>query len=422
MSTRLFRTARRMRNKILTPVLAVGLLAGVLTALVTTAPPASAWVGDFRPATWNMQGGNDNKWNPGVVRLLNQGHDVIALQEAGPGAPGSARHVRNYWLNGYRVEQYTWSPLGSRGQVGTVTILFMQTQGGGGGDGGRVNIALVTRATPRSVMVSRPAFAGSRPALGADVNGTVFWSVHASSRSHGSDAPRLINNMVSISGGRPWAALGDWNREPESWDPGRNRGRRIIRPFTATHQGNHELDYMVVGMWELPRFAVATFNPGGSDHWAVTFGPLRAAADVFLKSAHDGNRALQAGEANEDAIIGSNPPGFNATWQFHPIGNNEYLIRNRTLNQCLEAAPGRNVGLWGGCDRWDRAQKWNIRAWQDSNQLLLVSVNTGGCLADDGGWGWGSHVVTGNCRGGEARWNFGHNYDPPPNAPAIALW
>ncbi|HET6708315.1 hypothetical protein [Amycolatopsis sp.] len=413
-----------MRKRILASLLTVGLLAGTMTAvLVAGAGPASAWVGDFRPATWNMQGGNDGKWNPGVTSILNAGHDVIALQEAGPSAPRSAHYVRDFHLGGYRVQQYDWSPFGQRGQVGTVTITFMQTDFGAN----RVNLAIVSRVRPRNFIVVPAAtgFAGARPALGVDLNGTVFYTVHALSGG-GNDARRLIDNLASEARGRAWGALGDWNRNPWLLDVGRGPGeisgsRTIIRPNHQTQRSGNELDYMVVGNWERPHFAVATMEPGGSDHYVVTFGPLRAAADVYLYSAHEGNRALQAGTQNEDVIIGSVPQGFDGTWQFLPAGSGQYLIKNRTRNLCLEPSPGRNVGLWSGCSTGNWQQRWALKIWRDSDQLLIQSVAFGGCLRDDAGRGYGSHVVTGGCNDDSARWNFGHDYEPPPNAPVIPV-
>lgn len=71
------------------PLFVVTMLASLLVTL--GAPQrASAAVTDYRPATYNMQGG-DGKWTADIVQIINHGYNVIALQEAGPRPPGSAR-------------------------------------------------------------------------------------------------------------------------------------------------------------------------------------------------------------------------------------------------------------------------------------------------------------------------------------------
>ena len=154
------------QKKIPRLMVAFAMVAGTITAVfLGTAQPASAAVDDYKPAHWNMQGSQneqDSKWQSGVRRLLNDGHNVIALQEAGqPPAsagyldpdtdrivPGEAAYTyapRSFTFTrtrrdgttytqtqSYEVRRYDWRPNGNGHDLSR--SWFEEVQGDGAGD------------------------------------------------------------------------------------------------------------------------------------------------------------------------------------------------------------------------------------------------------------------------------------------------
>ncbi|SHH31528.1 pectinesterase family protein [Streptomyces sp. 3214.6] len=365
MNIRLFRTGRHTRKKkIVSLMTAVAMLAGALSVvLFTTGQTASAAVEDFRPANWNMQGAQnsqDNKWQSGVRSLINSGHDVIALQEAGqvPNTagrwdsqnnqmlPGPAHDFGTWFTSlrngqGWTVQRYDWRPGGSR--LGVWNIYFMQTDFGAN----RVNLAIVTRNRADRVNVARPAFtnangqATSRPALGVRFGDTYFWTVHTLSGG-GNDAPRLLANIQSASSTYHWAAMGDFNRQPATL-PSLGANVHIYNTGQPTHYGgngnNNELDYMVSSD------DIVSFVPGttdlGSDHRAVFYYTLRANADVqfTMPSDHNSTFAGNTSEDNKVAAWDVDTDGWpDVSWHLSQVpGTGVYTIMNNDTGECMDA-------------------------------------------------------------------------------------
>ncbi|WP_217567220.1 endonuclease/exonuclease/phosphatase family protein [Streptomyces sp. GbtcB7] len=410
------------------PVLAVAMLAGAIVFLATP-QRASAAVTDYRPATYNMQGGG-NKWTTDIPQLTNRGYNVISLQEAGPRPPASATLL---WTSGYlsgnqqwagwRVQQYRWRPLG---QSQDWYIYFVRTDFGGN----RVNLAILTRQAAHEVHIARPAFYGSnglptsRPALGITLGSTIFFSVHALA-SGGTDGRQLLQNMAGLAGSRIWAAMGDWNRAPSTLQvqPGWHR-YTVNGP---THQSGGELDYMVSNQ-RIAGYGAAA-RGYGSDHFAVMFSVLRANAGVALFNAHDGNRALEVESQNAtttgSSIVSMNKqPGPWGHFKFVPEGDGNYSIRVTkrpagTPEMCLDAGDARLRRY--PCDG-SIAQLFDMQYWGDTGQLKIVSVDQESCLGDDTDNGYGTELVTTvTCTKGEARFNFRFDQDPDPNAAAVVF-
>ncbi|MFJ9565125.1 hypothetical protein ACIRQQ_34450 [Streptomyces fuscichromogenes] len=430
--------------RLLVPVMAVGLLAGLIVSL-TTPHRASAAVEDYKPATYNMQGGtagNDSKWTTDIMQLINGGYNVISLQETGPRPPSSAQLAYDYGLmggtanwTGWHVSRYTWDPY-PRSINPLWNIYWVRTDfsGPGGTLGGRVNLAIVTPFNAASVLLTRPAFYNnngvptSRPALGIRLGqNDLFFTVHALS-PNGNDGSALLSRISSLAGQRNWAAMGDWNRDP---------GRLAIQPgmhkYTsngATHIGangnNLELDYMVSNNRIAGYGGVS--RGFSSDHLAVGFRRLAANAEVQLLNAHDGNRALEVESANSstdgssivsEGTLGAGPYGH---FKFVPAGDGNYTIRitKRDANyseMCLDAVDTRLRRY--SCDG-TASQRFTVQYWSDTGQLRLKPVNRSTCLGDDTDFGWGSEIVTTmSCSKGEARFNFRFDRDPGPNAPLV---
>lgn len=432
------RRGDRTRMRFLVPMLAVAILVGLLVS-ITTPQRAAAAVEDYRPATYNMQGGagaGGSKWTTDLPQLMNAGYNVIALQEAGPQPPASAvlQWTSDYlsgnqqWA-GWRVQRYEWDPFPRRLNMPWY-IYWVRTDFGGN----RVNLAILTAHRADSVLIARPAFWGnnglptSRPALGIRLGQTLFYSVHALA-SGGGDGRGLLNNIAAQAGTRTWAAMGDWNRVPR--DLQTQRGWHRYTSDRPTHMGagsaNRELDYMVSN--ERITGYGGHARGFGSDHLSVGFFRMRANASVQLLNAHDGNRALEVEAQNSttygSSIVANNTtPGPYGHYKFVSAGNGNYTIRvtktqSGVEEQCLDARDTRLRRYQ--CDGSSR-QLFDLQQWGDTAQLRIKPLNRTTCIGDDTDFGWGTEIVTTMaCSKGEARFNFRFDNDPGPNAPLLVF-
>lgn len=422
------RGSGRTGLRFLVPLFVVTMLASLLVTL--GAPQrASAAVTDYRPATYNMQGG-DGKWTADIVQIINHGYNVIALQEAGPRPPGSARLewtspylTGNDQWNGWRVQEWLWRP---QGQAADWHIYFVRTDFGGN----RVNLAILTRYDANQVHIARPAFYGnnglptSRPALGITIGNTLFYTVHALATG-GNDGAQLVRNIAGQAGSRIWAAMGDFNRDPSTLQIERGMHKYVTNE--PTQQSGGELDYMVTNQ-RIPGYGAAAIGYG-SDHYAVMFDVLRANAGVSLYNAHDGNRNIEVESRNattygSSIVVRSRQAGTWGHFLFVPAGNGNYTIRVNqrppgTKQQCLDAVDSRLRRY--PCDGTD-GQLFDMQYWDDTGQLRIRSVRRNTCLGDDTDNGYGSEIVTTlSCSKGEGRFNFRFDRDPDGSAAAVAF-
>ncbi|RKT19074.1 hypothetical protein BX285_3519 [Streptomyces sp. 1114.5] len=190
-------------------------------------------------ATWNMQGAdtpdaNGNKYANDLPQLYGRGFgqagaDVIALQEAGApprGATflGDIATANTQWFDngGFTVPVQEYRIGSAARPTGFLYWLHTDTNPRPG-TVGRVNMAVFsrTRVDRNGVYTTREGRitdgTDSRPALGINVGGVVYFSVHGSSGS-GSDDPQLLHNIREQLRGTdlPWIAMGDYNRAVDS--------------------------------------------------------------------------------------------------------------------------------------------------------------------------------------------------------------
>ncbi|MFF6804443.1 endonuclease/exonuclease/phosphatase family protein [Streptomyces sp. NPDC012616] len=407
----------------LVPVLALAMLAGLFTSLGMP-QRADAAVEDHVNATYNMQGGGA-KWTTDIPQIINRGANVIALQEVGARPPGDLMWTSDYmggaqnW-HGWRVQGFRWRPLG---QNRDWYIFYIRTDFSGavGAFGGRVNIAILTRDYPSQLHVARPAFwdnrglPTSRPALGITLGNTLYFSVHALS-SGGNDGARLVENIAAIAGARIWAAMGDWNRSPDTLAIRRGWHRYTVGG--PTHQAGGELDYMVSNERIV---AYRGWTRGyGSDHFSVEFRRLAANAEVELLNTHDGFRHLtfQNSITGTRLISGPTNPDTYSGMEFRPAGSGMYTIVEGSTGKCWRDYAGGIVltPCNGNSD-----QRFDMRYWDDTGQLVIKPMNRSTCVGDDPSFGWGSEILTTvSCNKGETRLNFRFDEDPGGN-PAVVF-
>ncbi|MEV0227482.1 endonuclease/exonuclease/phosphatase family protein [Streptomyces sp. NPDC050704] len=362
----------RARTWLLTVLVTV--LAG-LGIQVMTAGAASAFVGNWRLGTYNMQGSGgglngQSKWQSDVYPLMQQGIQVLALQEAGT-IPASATNVRNRTLTvhtndgGYQYFGLTtaeWRPGGSRGATYYIYLLNTDPQGH------RVNVAFITNQRADSIATAYGGAGGAgRPALGLRFGNDMFWSVHALSNG-GSNAAQLVREINAASAGRNWAAMGDWNRTPESMETQLWNQQQAIAgdvtfyhtrgQETQTHQGGNQLDYMVSNGND-DSVGAGRMQLMSSDHYPVMFYRLHAQADIALTNSAD-DRFLGLTEKSGRNGVGidvneTHQDAFGGAWYFDrvgadSVGHDRYRLRNRSTHECLYLPHSNSVAVQEPCD------------------------------------------------------------------------
>ncbi len=301
-----------------------------------------------RIATWNMQGGetpenNGSRYSNDLPRLYGRGlldgrADIIAMQEAGAPPRGATflqeiNTANTQWVDnrGFVVPVREYR-IGSASRP-TGFLYWIHTDTNRLQDYGRVNVAVFSRTQVArdGVFTTREGLIGntwdSRPALGINVDGVVYYSVHGSSGSSGSDDPQLLLNIQEQqrTTGLPWIALGDWNRAPDNLQAAVGNTFTVQAPIQPTHpvdriaNGTRRvLDYAVLPTAQARVSVTGVQRPGldASDHYPVLFdlgnlpnaptsGPLAEPPrpnQVFLRNAATTNVAGPAGRTDHAVV------------------------------------------------------------------------------------------------------------------------
>ncbi len=397
--------------------------------------------------TWNMQGassGGENKYST-VLPQMVQGNgsptrtDIVLLQEAGA-PPLSATRRRQlsqekYWFrDGVRPDVFEYQ-LGTN-RSGQGWLYWMQTEYTENTSVGRVNLAIWTRNRVEhdaDVFVANPAFHddqtgiwNSRPALGVNVDGVVYFTVHGLSGS-GNDDPRLLRNIQEdMNTARlPWVALGDYNRAPYNPEAGNLNARLQLDypnqfhvwappPNQPTHPTNggttpRILDYAVAPANQATTFENVNRVDGvtASDHYpvAVNLGQLPNAPTLPQSTVDQdlqGTRVMRnAGTTNgagpsggsSTAVTGqpvsqTSLPGQAYTLAADPEYPGYYRVLHEADRRYLGQEGGRrNAGivlwpqpsvdqLWAPVDQGDGT--WTLRNYY--TQQYLTEVSDGGAI------------------------------------------
>ncbi|RNG23535.1 RICIN domain-containing protein [Streptomyces botrytidirepellens] len=253
-------------------------------------------------ATWNMQGAltpeaNGSRYTNDLPRLygrsaLDGQADIIALQEAGA-PPGGATFIQEiHTANTRYVDNLGFTIPVREYRLGSATrttgYLYWLRTDTSDGQWGRVNMAVFsrTRVAADSVYTTREGRIGdrsdSRPALGINVDGVVYYSVHGGSGSHGSDDPQLLLNIQEQMAptGLPWIALGDYNRDPGNLQTAVGASFTVQAQTLPTHpvdriaaDERRVLDYAVVPSAQVQPAVtgIQRRNLDASDHYPVVY-------------------------------------------------------------------------------------------------------------------------------------------------------
>lgn len=232
--------------------------------------------------TWNMQGASDSdtsKWRDAAkFFFVTQKADVVCLQESGwplasegfdevyaheiepfprpvrfLGSPPDIEHVN-----------FIWHPFSDRYDM-AIYVLWVRTDDGAN----RVNLSIMSKTRPSYFIYIEPVTVkddfSTRPAIGIGDGIRNIFCIHANSKTHGADAPKLIETINTRYAS--WYAAGDFNRDPE---PPWNRENGFIwPPDRPTHNSGGRLDYMVAYAGRR-NFGTVLSMPV-SDHNAVEF-------------------------------------------------------------------------------------------------------------------------------------------------------
>jgi hypothetical protein len=323
------------RNLIIALMVALTL---ALAGVVALPGHANAAATNHRMTTWNMQQGSTTARWQSLQGSLAPHYDVIALQEVPNDPPDGATPRRTIHTDHGDVEVYRWD-LGRGDRASDIRYLSILRQGSR-------HMGFLTSWYPSQFDVIPGHY---RDAL-AIVNGgdnTMFATVHAQS-GNGNDAASLVRRVQNRAGGRNFAVLGDFNREPHDLEHalgGPDSGLHIYDSGDRTHIDGGELDYMVSNIDTNEWQATVLPNPG-SDHWPVTFGSLAAAGfhATLTNDRSGGGVGTQNSHVDNGTLltVSDHPLERNQPWQFLPDvkvnrNNLEYQIHSPYgNNKCVQ--------------------------------------------------------------------------------------
>ncbi|KOU34452.1 hypothetical protein ADK54_40495 [Streptomyces sp. WM6378] len=374
------------------------LVAGLLTASFGTAIAKN--LEEHHPVSYNMEGGQGGdvtpKWSNDVLQLT-RGHDVVAIQEAGPIPPmdrnGIFHWQENIRANGHTVYHYLRN-FGTPDSPVLRHVYFLETDPAGH----RVNLAFVTHDAPTDdqVWVTAPTLPNSRASLGVRFGQTIFNNVHGLARGHGPDIPGQIEviDRDQRRAGYDYAVLGDFNRDPDSLHGRLPADTHVYRPGVTTHLNGGEWDYMVASRG-VPLYTGHAMNGISADHLPVEFGaiPLRGAAfslgNYHSYSARGAERILDIDRERPDngthILLYDNHHAGNQAFEFIPGGGGAFWIGNPVTHKCLDMRRGQNTGPGDWLNEWSclhqSSQKWRVEYWKtDPGAAAIINEQTGDCL------------------------------------------
>lgn len=449
----------------------VAVLAVSLAGVVRAAPTFAA-LGDLPVITYNMQGatsGLSTKWTTNIVPLTHRAQ-IVALQEAGPSGPPSAPGTAAAPVPLVNADADQLPQIGAASQVihsqwrvghANLDVYFLQTDRNSHNGqptyvGGRVNLAMVTQRAADAVAALPNPINGGRATLGLLFGTTWYFDVHAFSGG-GGDAPGLlqsINTFVQGRGlGETWAAIGDFNRTPDSLrQAGVPAGATVHGQGMPTQQSGRELDYAVftgADQNNLPR--VTRLAGASADHYAVGFGlPATTATptQIFTSQATGDNapqtiESMQTGgvlDANDQNTENFTPVDAfrrndqaNQSWTVNAYlyadGTTAFSFQGTQSNRCIDIQhsdrnprSGRRLSLFD-CNN-GTSQQW-VPVYEGNDEYELQSLlRPGLCMNIRGGQSNPNKtrdLIVYTCQNtSNERWIFTQAYVPSTGTLAVA--
>ncbi|KUM89738.1 hypothetical protein AQI88_39445 [Streptomyces cellostaticus] len=249
-----------------------------------------------------MQGAPD-RWQQGVYTAAKQ-VEVLALQEVPDAVPPDAELADGAYVSrqttlahGFTVERYRWvncrPPLPGQLHRSPCIIYKVKTPTRRNRSLAIVvnqptdSVRAVQVIPPQPVLPGGPVDSAAKPALGIRLtDGTWFYTLHAQNRpsrvSQRNDVPSLISK-ISADAGSHWAAMGDFNRTPDSLGPllADYPDLKIVRSGHFTYPVKNpkdEFDYMIAnGATDNQYTGFRLTYLDASDHYPVGFWTSAAA-------------------------------------------------------------------------------------------------------------------------------------------------
>ncbi|WP_283136071.1 RICIN domain-containing protein [Rhizohabitans arisaemae] len=376
--------------------------------------------GTRKVATWNMQGAGtyggwaniggeyESKYTYGVLPLAVQTHaEIVLLQEAGS-PPGGATHLTDIAQNVFARADGSHPPVREYHYGGTASrpqgyLYWLHTDTSPTNPPNRVNMAIATRTrvAPADIFVVASPM-GGRPALGVNIGGVVYFTVHGFS-GNGNDMAGLVNQIrIQMQAAGPfgaaldWVVMGDFNREPGALQTALNNlapGQFTVQgppaPTHPTMNPQRRLDYAVLPAGNAPHVIASDVvnSVMYSDHLPVLYeigglpdnnppappavavpGPSNA---VVLRNAGTTHVAgsSQSGSTVSDVSYSSSQ-SLSQSWNLHP--DPEFPGYYRLVNRLTGDYMGQDGGTPGA-----QVTQW----WRESTDQLWQPVYQG-----DGTW------------------------------------
>jgi hypothetical protein len=221
--------------------------------------------------TWNMQGGNDEKW--GTAKTFLKDYDVICLQEGGTPPSYMVNAMTKSTLTNYSYLKDLSEKIG-RNKVGynLAHYTWESTKDGKEASNTRCSLAVLSKLNFDYIRVLAPTTHKKtrRPVIGVRLETDEIWAycIHAPSGRSFSAAGYTREMVAQMVGDDEWFCAGDYNCEPLIMERHLEdyAGLSVESTGKATQQGGGQLDYVVVSGANATDKVLCGLN---SDHVAV---------------------------------------------------------------------------------------------------------------------------------------------------------
>ncbi|MDJ1130590.1 endonuclease/exonuclease/phosphatase family protein [Streptomyces iconiensis] len=388
-------------------LLPVGVLLAVSLTVVDlpgASTPAHAAATDRTVGSWNMEGqfqGGDgrpeSRWHTSVQPRLNDGVEVVALQEAGNEPPGRWTD-RVFPQPG--VAEHIWQ-MGTETRPDVVNIYWGST------GQQRNGLAIVTRETAVDAVVlpvhSDNDNDDSRPIMGVQIGNDWYFTGHA--RSHGG---RANDNALMYQAaeefmerqhpGQDWLMLADFNNGPASLP--QPLQDRVIAADEPTQEGGGELDFFMSGQRTNGTLSVERRGIS-SDHFLLTIAQQNCRRDgadcdavplpgrsYHYFSAHEQDKLITLGwpslyefDEKKDKEDGTD---FRVNVRYSDVPGRYLLSFGKTgYTWCIDRDSDNYHTSAAGCDPSKESQHWELTADRIHSPNLGAELQPGGARGDD---------------------------------------
>ncbi|HVJ52186.1 MAG TPA: endonuclease/exonuclease/phosphatase family protein [Aliidongia sp.] len=213
--------------------------------------------------TWNMQGGNKDKYYQIADYMKKHNINIACLQETGTLPKDYAKNPKT--INNIALNTGDFKTGASSGMIYTTINYDNDT-----GQNNRCSMAILSEPAVLD-MWAIPGPNNLRPLLGIKIPGDIWvYTVHAPSGNPNSASGvtvSMLDDMPLAQRTKRWVCAGDYNCPPAQIGGG---GRTTVGGLAPTHKNGGMLDYAVTGNIALTHQSQG-IEPLFSDHWSQIF-------------------------------------------------------------------------------------------------------------------------------------------------------